>query len=137
MNVQMVELEHGRVQVRTPNGRIAHIQERDDSWIIEGEFPERMFPTLGDAFDFVSQLECSDGTLHLPTAAMNDLDRIQICYADVEYFGLVYKDARCRNERWYFERLCGQASPFKFQNRVKLLNNPISKRRYALDPTRF
>jgi hypothetical protein len=136
MNFQMVELENGRVQVRTPNGRVAHIQEWDNSWIIEQELPERRFPTLGDAFDFVSQIECTVGTVHLPKAGMNDPESIQVRYADVEYFGAVYKDARCMNERWHLERRSGQVCPFKFQRRVKLLNHPSTERRYSLDPTR-
>jgi hypothetical protein len=97
MNTKLVELESGRVQVRTPSGRIAHIQESGGSWILEKELPERTFPTLGDAFDFVSQIERTDGTVHFPKAAMDDPDSIQVRYADVEYFGAVYKDARCMN----------------------------------------
>jgi hypothetical protein len=134
MNTQLVELENGRVQIRTLSGRIADIQERDDSWIFEKELPEKTFPTLGDAFDFISQIEATIGTVRLLNA-VNDPDSIPVRYADVEYFGAVYKDARYMNEKWHVERLSGQVSPFKFQGRVKLLNQPMTKRRCSLDPT--
>jgi hypothetical protein len=51
-------------------------------------------------------------------------------YADVEYFGVLYKDAEFLNRRWYFERRHGEVTAFKFQTRVKLLTEPSDQPRY-------
>jgi hypothetical protein len=85
------------------------------------------FSTLGDAFDFFGEIECTVRTVAPLTATLNNLESIQVRYADVGYFRGLYKDARCKNKRWHFERLPGQG-------RVKLLNHPTSKRRWSLDP---
>ena len=45
-------------------------------------------------------------------------------YADVEYFGVIYRNAMLLNGRWYFHRRAGARSAFTFPSRVKLVNQP-------------
>ena len=44
-------------------------------------------------------------------------------YGDVEYLGIVYKDAEFVNGTWYFEQLPGEVYAFTFQERVKSTND--------------
>lgn len=53
-------------------------------------------------------------------------------YADVEYFGTVYRDAKYVNGRWYFDRRLGRSSAFTFPSRVKLLNELQPQPRHRL-----
>ena len=90
----MIELEKRACPGRAPDGRLAHIQEHDDWWVLESELPEMRFSTLGDAFDFFGEIECTVRTVAPLTATLNNLESIQVRYADVGYFGGLYKDAR-------------------------------------------
>ncbi len=45
-------------------------------------------------------------------------------YADVEYFGIVYRDAELVAGTWYFQSPHAGLCAFAFQDRVKPLHEP-------------
>ncbi|HZR66857.1 MAG TPA: hypothetical protein VFA85_17080 [Terriglobales bacterium] len=45
-------------------------------------------------------------------------------FADVEYFGTVYRDAELINGQWYFDRPLGGITCFALQRRVRPLHEP-------------
>ncbi len=55
-------------------------------------------------------------------------------YADVDYLGIVYRDAEYINGLWYFQREPGEMHAFIYQERVKQLNPPQPKPRHRRKP---
>src|SRR5579863_3064186 len=51
-------------------------------------------------------------------------------YADIEYFGIVHKDAEFANGKWYFMRRGGRRQVSSFQSRAKVLNEPRAEQRH-------
>ncbi len=50
-------------------------------------------------------------------------------FADVHYFGIIYWDAKLVGGVWHYDDTVGNDRAFDFQNRVRVLNEPLPYRR--------
>jgi len=57
MAYEVHHLGHGRYQIRANSGRTSHIVRQDDeTWTVNEDHYQRVFPTRGDALDCAREL---------------------------------------------------------------------------------